>query len=302
MGKSLRWLLPSDIAKSVFPKYRVDDKKVSQRLKDNPYLFVRFLEKAALESAASLKPWTASVLIFPSQTLVPVLKKSGVFLASAKDFLLQIHGTAWVQSRNLRTRDVEAADIEYHLSGRKEKDKHLLSRTIQRVLAISRGDLPAFVPYSSQHMAGPFSAVQDFFLFSKLNEKLAQPTFPAILQPCHLGDGTHQSPFGYFSLSVPSVIGLDHESFDNDLADDLVGILRDSKFGQDIHVSLHTSLKNDKAFYGDFAYQFEIARDKWHVEPPDFFGDFKQGFTLRFIRVERRRTTTAAPRALQAAS
>jgi hypothetical protein len=287
LGKAVRSLLPEDIVKAHFS--RRAGKSVAQQLTGNPYLFIRYLEKAALRAADvqgdhTVRPWTATALIFPSSVLLPALSKKASFIDAAKEFLLQIHGAAWIQSRNLRLRDVEAAEIEQHVKNESNKVKHDLGKAIQHVLAIARGDLPAFVPYSDKLMAGPFSTVHNFFLSAELKGKLAESTFPAILQPCHLGRERGQSVFGYFSLSLPSMIGCG-KSFDNDFAEKLCDYLSDGNFPQQFGVSLYNTLDRP-IMRSDFDHQFRIAKDKWDVSEGGFFRDFKQGFTVRFMRIE----------------
>jgi len=284
VGQALRSLLPPDIVEAHFP--RRAGKSVAEQLSPNPYLFIRYMEKAALRAEPDLTPWTATVLIFPSSMILPMLRRKEQIIDAGREFLLQIHATAWIQSRNLRLRDVESAEIEQHVKGECNSVKHDFAKTIQHVLAISRGDLPAFVPYSDKLMSGPFSTVQDFFLSSKLRVKLAQRTFPAILQPCHLGVNSTQSQFGYFSLNSPSLVGED-TSFKKDDAKGLLSYLTDTKIARDFEIALYETLAVP-VLRSDFAHQFRIAEEQWSLTQAEFFRDFKQGFTVRFVRIQQK--------------
>jgi len=278
LGEELKRLLPD-----YFLRRRTGE--ILQQLTDNPYLLVRSLERAIVQNGLCA-PWSAKALVFPLAAVFPALQKRGTagFQDAAKDFLIEIHGTAWVQSRNLRLRDVEADEIMRKLG--KIKHKHTHARAIQQVLAIARGDLPGFVPYAENLMAGPFVPFQSFFL-KTLRQRLTEKNrFPTILQPCHIGSESGKSSFAYLSLSVPSCIDEEHFLFNPKIAKDLQGYLQDGMFAHGFTVSLHESFVNE-VLRPDFEFQFKAAKHDWGLDERDFFHKkIKSGFAHRFLRIE----------------
>ena len=286
-GDALRKNLPEDIVDQF---ELTDGSETVEFFKEEQHKFVKFIEKAALQRKSrenqTLRPWTATVLLIPRRWLSEKLRALQS-AASSKKALLHLHDVAWAQSRNLRLQNVEAGELAKLLQD--EQDPLYFARTIQHVIAISRGDLPGFVPYRDGTAAGPFSTFHQLLFESGLYKHI-KGRFPAILEPAHIGVGG--ANFAYFSLYQPCLVG-PVEQFDRAQAARVAQKLKslqaarpDVLAGPLFRLYLSEELPGNALMKSDFGKQLAIAQ-KWNVSHEDFFSAFNQGFMHKFVRISR---------------
>ena len=151
-------------------------------MKHDNWAFIRGL------ASLSKSPWHTNLLVFPKNWIVG----EG---AQSKDLVNFIFKLGWQQSRYLR--DSAAAEA---LCSPSRKTRLHYYRTVLHLLAVGRGDVPAFEPVILPRTeAGPFCDA-----LSLLSGVVSGYT-PVILQPCHL---LKAGSAGYYSISRPSLPGL----------------------------------------------------------------------------------------------
>jgi hypothetical protein len=259
------------------------------------------LEQAALQMTDSdVEPWQTDLLILPQRWLKQRMYENGGISPLAKDLLLELHRTGWEQSRNLRNHNVEQAQIAHLLGG--DAKFSYLARTIQHLIAVQRGDMPGFIPFSNALEAGPFRTVQELLWDKQLDATPGlKGRFPVILQPCHMGpsDGAAVTNFAYYSLTFPSLVGptCDYApKILTDLADKLqmISTNKAGHLGEDSWRILQSkNLTKATALHDDFADQFQVAQKKWNLDSTRFFAPVRQGFLARFVRLSNSQASKA---------
>jgi hypothetical protein len=156
---------------------------------DIPWGEMKYDNWAFIRHLARLRKcdWHTYLLVFPRNWIVGDGVKS-------KDLLNCVFKLGWQQSRYLRDSAVQEAvgspsrttRLHYH-------------QTMLHLLAVARGDVPAFEPVVSPRLeAGPFCDAINI-----LGQVITDYT-PVILQPCHLSKA---GSVGYYSVSLPSIPG-----------------------------------------------------------------------------------------------
>jgi hypothetical protein len=215
--------------------------------------------------------WRVQVLLFPKW----VIEDDALLAPLQKIFF----GTGWQQLAPLRDYVIDEADIAktyMHHNHTGHASELYYYFTVRHILAISKGEMPAFCPVTSaQSQAGPFLEFQEI-----MNSINVLKYYPVILQPTQLSE---PGAFGYYSVNLPSLLSPVPEKFPQKtrkaLVDEIEMVL--ARLPQKAHVDANLDLAGTR-FYSDWG-QYTFKNNERAPVIKDTKELRRQGSRLRFL-------------------
>ena len=196
-------------ARSIFMLPKITDSTCHKRLKKT-YAIKAFPPKNYMDHAALFaelinskeraQPWTCDVIYFTQDWNDHIVKDKQ--WATFNSYIIH---RSWVQVKAGRLEHlIDSIWFEFFQavikSGRKI-NIYLLD-TVQRLLLIALGVLPAMTPNSTDNRIAPVENIQDIYV----NEYKLKKYFPTVMTPTLFDVRTQKPPPVYYSLQMPTVI------------------------------------------------------------------------------------------------
>ena len=151
--------------------------------------------------------WAVPVLIFPDSALAG---------REAGEFLNFIYGVGWEQVSHFRMFEFEEPHSGINfieaLKAVSHSHRQLVYATLKHLLALARGELPAFEPVAgSRGLTGPFVEIIEALLADghPWSRVIQKDVYPVLLQPTHLRD---RGSVGYYSIAHPTLLHPDPDT------------------------------------------------------------------------------------------